>query len=717
MSEIRIPDLSLLVLIGVSGSGKSSFAARHFRPTEVISSDFCRALVSGDSNDQSATGDAFDVLNFIAGKRLAAGRLTVIDATSVQPESRKPLLALAREHHVPAVALVLNVSPSVCAARNQGRADRNLGRGVLQRQHDQLRRSLRGLRGEGFLRVFVLSGPDEAGTAVIVREPLWNDRRSDHGPFDIVGDVHGCFGELVSLLGRLGYEVSEDRRSARHPDGRRVIFLGDLVDRGPASPAVLRLAMGMARDGTAICLPGNHEVKLVRALRGQRVSTGHGLAETLGQLAAEPPEFAAEAAEFLAKLVAHFVFDDGRLVVAHAGLPAAMHGRASAAVRAFALYGDTSGESDEFGLPVRYPWAGEYRGKAIVVYGHTPVPEPVWLNRTICIDTGCVFGGRLTALRYPERELVSVPARTVYYQPARPLHTARGNATVTRVAGADGDEPVPRNKHAAPAERVPGPEWPAPAGRAATDPGELDLADVAGKRVVATRLTGGSVTIRAENAPTAIEALSRFAIDPRWLVYLPPTMAPAATSRSDGFLEHPEEALAAYLHAGISRVICEEKHMGSRAVVIACRDETVARDRFGTADVPGVIYTRTGRPFFPPDRDRPSGLERDLLARVTAALTAAGLWDELRTGWLILDCELLPWSVKAYELIRDVYAAAGAAARAALSAAERLLGQAAAREVPLDGLPATYSERMLRATLFTDAYRRYCWPVHGVDDL
>jgi protein phosphatase len=469
------------------------------------------------------------------------------------------------------------------------------------------------------------------------------------------------------------------------------------VDRGPASPAVLRLAMGMASGGTAICLPGNHEVKLVRALRGERVSTSHGLAQTLEQLAVQPPEFAAEVAEFLGKLIAHFVFDDGRLVVAHAGLPAAMHGRASAAVRAFALYGDTSGESDEFGLPVRYPWAEEYRGKAVVVYGHTPVPEPVWLNRTICIDTGCVFGGRLTALRYPERELVSVPSAKVYYQPARPLHSLPGAVPVAGPAGPG--EPAP-------------PDGPAPE-RAAAEPGELDIADLSGKRVVATRLTGGTVTIRAENSAAAIEALSRFAIDPRWLVYLPPTMAPASTSQRDGFLEHPEDALAAYRQAGIGRVICEEKHMGSRAVVIACRDETVARDRFGTGEAPGVIYTRTGRPFFPPG----SSLERELLARVTAALTAAGLWEELNTGWLILDCELLPWSAKAGELIREQYAATGAAARTALTAAQAALGRAAARGVLLDALPGIYAERARRAALFTSAYRRYCWTVHSVDDL
>ena len=673
MTVIKIPDLSLVVLIGATGSGKSTFAAQHFRPTEVISSDFCRGLVSDDQNDQSATSDAFEVLHFIAGKRLAAGRLTVVDATSVQPAARKSLIELARKHHVLAVAIVLDVPADVCAARNAGRADRTFGAHVLRQQQAQLRRGLRGLRKEGFHREFVLSGEAEIAAAVLEREPLWNDRRSDHGPFDIIGDVHGCFDELAELLTELGYTVDPGGGSARHPDGRTAIFLGDLVDRGPATPAVLRLVMGMAAEGSGLSVAGNHEVKLVRALRGRNVSSSHGLAESLAQLAAEPPEFTGQATAFMDRLVGHFVLDDGKLVVAHAGLPAAMHGRASAAVRAFSLYGDTTGETDEYGLPVRYPWATEYRGQAMVVYGHTPVRQADWVNGTICVDTGCVFGGALTALRYPERELVSVPARAVYYEPVRPL------------AGG-------------------------PARRAPVD---LDITDVAGKRQIETRLTGTTVTVREENAIAALEVMSRFAIDPRWLIYLPPTMSPTATSSRPGLLEHPAEAFSAYQAAGVAEVVCEEKHMGSRAIVLACRDESVASRRFGIPDAPpGVIYTRTGRAFF-----TDQGTEQELLRRVTAAITGAGLWDELGTDWLALDCELLPWSAKAAELLHGQYAPVGAAAIAALDAETAVAGRAAARGVDVGDLVAHSSGRSVMARQFVAAYRRYCWRVDSVDDL
>jgi protein phosphatase len=678
-SVLKIPDLCLVALIGISGSGKSTFAARHFAATEVISSDFCRALVSDDENDQSATGDAFDVLHFIAGKRLAAGRLTVIDATSVQPEARGPLVALARKHHALAVAIVLDVPEKACAARNAARQDRSFGAHVLRQQHSQLRRSLGALRREGFHRVYVLSGEAEVESATIQREPLWNDKRSLRGPFEIIGDVHGCFPELVQLLGRLGYQVAGDGSTASHPDGRTAIFVGDLVDRGPDTPAVLRLVMGMTADGSGMSVAGNHEAKLVRALRGRDVTTGHGLAESLAQLRAAPDGFAAQAVAFMDRLLGHVVLDDGKLVVAHAGLPEAMHGRASAAVRSFALYGDTTGETDEYGLPVRYPWAEDYRGQAMVVYGHTPVPEAIWVNNTICVDTGCVFGGRLTALRYPERELVSVPAERVYYEPARPLAAAGAPLPVT----------------------------PAPA----RGPAELSIDDVLGKRIIQARLTGGSVTIREENSVAALEVMSRFAIDPRWLIYLPPTMSPTTTTTEPGLLEHPADALEAYRQAGVAEVVCEEKHMGSRAVVVACRDDAAAERRFGIAG-PGAIFTRTGRAFF-----SDPAIEAEMLKRVTHAIGSAGLWDELHTDWLALDCELLPWSAKAGELLRTQYAPVAAAADAALSAASMLAADALARGVDAGDLLGRLEERRAQAGLFGAAYRRYCWPVHSADDL
>jgi polynucleotide kinase-phosphatase len=669
MTTLEVPELCLVVLVGVSGSGKSTFARRHFKPTEVLSSDFCRGLVADDENDQAATKDAFEVLHFIAGKRLAAGRLTVVDATNVQPEARKQLVALAREHDVLPVAIVLDLPERVCIERNAQRPDRDFGRHVVARQRQQLRRGLRSLKREGFRTVHVLDGVSSVEAVErIERTRLYNDLRHETGPFDVIGDVHGCRAELERLLDALGYTVVRDD-AGRAVDalsaGRRAVFVGDLVDRGPDTPGVLRLVMGMVAAGNAFCVPGNHEDKLLRALRGRNVKVSHGLAESLAQLDAEPAEFRVAVERFIDGLISHYVFDGGGLVVAHAGLVERMHGRTSGRVRAFCLYGETTGETDEFGLPVRYPWANDYRGRAMVVYGHTPAPEPEWVNNTICVDSGCVFGGSLTALRYPERELVSVPALREYYAPAKPLRAP---------------------------ER---------------DPDTLDLTDVTGRRVIETSVHG-RISVRAEHAAAALEVMSRFAIDPRWLLYLPPTMSPVATSAQAGLLEHPAEAFSAYRGMGVSEVVCEEKHMGSRAVVLMCRDESVAPARFGI-EGGGAVWTRTGRSFFPPE------LSAQLLERLGHAVGKAGLFDELDASWLLLDAELLPWSVKAGDLLRSQYAAVGAAARASLPVATFELERAAAAGVDVAGLVARTRARADNAELFAAAYRRYCWPTEGLD--
>ncbi len=425
---LTVPDPSLVVLVGVAGSGKSTLAARHFRPTEIVSSDHCRALVADDPGDQSATPAAFDVLHLIVSHRLRFLKLAVVDATNVQPRARHRLIRLAEELNLPAVAIVLDLPVALAEERARTRQERPVDPDVVRRQYEALRRSFDTLTREGFRAVHVLTTPQEVDAARIVRVPLPPDRRHEHGPFDIIGDVHGCFEELRALLGRLGYEVSETTGEdgvpsyqVRPPAGRRTIFLGDLVDRGPAITAVLRLVMGMVEEGTALCLPGNHDDKLMRYLQGRQVKIAHGLEDSIEQLSKEPPEFAEQVRAFFEGLVHHYVLDDGRLVVAHAGMKAALQGRDSKRVRSFALYGETTGEVDEYGLPIRLDWAARYRGRAIVVYAHTPITQPVWVNRTINIDTGCVFGGALTALRYPELELVSVPAARTYVEPGRPF--------------------------------------------------------------------------------------------------------------------------------------------------------------------------------------------------------------------------------------------------------------------------------------------------------
>jgi len=789
--EIRLPELCLVVLIGITGSGKSTFARTHFKPTQVLSSDAFRAMVADDENDQSATADAFAVLHHVAGLRLRAGRLTVVDATNVQPFARAALVRIAREHDVLPVAIVLDVSVDECWRRTQERPDRTFGRDVVARQHRDLRRSVGNLAKEGFRAVHVLRGPEEIAQARIAYDRLYNDRRDLTGPFDIIGDVHGCRAELERLLERLGWVIARDEAGrpvdASHPEGRIAVFLGDLVDRGPDTPGVLRLVMGMVDAGHALCVTGNHEDKLVRALSGRRVKVAHGLAESLAQLEAAGPEFTNQVLRFLSGLVAHYVLDGGRLVVAHAGLKEEYQGRASGRVRAFALYGETTGETDEYGLPVRYPWANDYRGRATVVYGHTPVLTPEWVNNTICIDTGCVFGGSLTALRWPSRERVSVPAERVWYAPVRPLAerpsaaqpfpaapdvtrpatepagptpagdgrppatppptsqplgaptladpgrgdsarddpTRRGDVSGGDVSGgdvpggdgsADGRSATPR---AGAAGTPPSTVDRTPAAAAAPRPplapaaGLLRVSDVTGRRWIDTGY--GRVLVPAENAAAALEVMGRFAIDPADLIWLPPTMAPCSTSTVEGYLEYPTEAFADYRRAGVTRVVCEVKHMGSRMVALVRRDGGESGSGWsgsGGSAPGGALWTRTGRPFF-----TDPALTAAVLSRLRAAVTAAGVFDELAADWVLLDTELLPWSAKALDLIRDQYASVAAAARSALPAALRALDAAAARGLDVRPLRDRTAARLARADAFAQAYRRYCWPSEGLTGL
>jgi protein phosphatase len=674
---IEIPEFALVLLVGASGTGKSSFAAKHFLPTEVISSDRMRGWVADDEADQSATGDAFDVLHYVAEKRLKARRFTVIDATNVQPESRKSLVALARKWHALAVAIVFDLPEGIAVARNAERPDRQFGAGPVRRQMQSLRRSLGRLNREGIRYVHRLRSVEEVDAVEIVRTRLWTDRREDTGPFDIIGDVHGCADELEVLLGELGYTVSWDGKNVTvtAPEGRRAIFIGDLVDRGPRSPDVLRIARHMVEAGTALAVIGNHDDKLKRHLSGRQVKVSHGLAETIEQLAGETPEFAADMRQWLDSLISHYVLDGGKLVVAHAGVKEEMQGRASGAIRSFCMYGETTGEIDEFGLPVRWDWAAEYKGNAKVVYGHTPVLDATWVNGTICVDTGCVFGGKLTALRYPELELVSVPAAQTYYEPIRPLHTP----------AADTGE---AHSH------------------------QLDLADVLGKQVIETRLYH-PVTVREDNAAAALEVMSRYAVDPRWLIHLPPTMSPAETSAMDGWLERPEEAFAYYGSKGVKTLVAEEKHMGSRALILLARTQEVAAKRFGVHDGSrGVIVTRTGRRFF-----NDAELEAVALHRIDAAMEGSGLWSGLRTDWVLWDSEILPWSMKAGALVRGQYASVGAAAVSGLGALSGALEAAQARGVEVGELAQATTERLKDAHRYRAAYNHYVTPFAEVDDL
>ncbi len=700
----KLPEKCLVLLIGASGCGKSTFAKKYFFPSEVVSSDECRGIVSDDENNQAATQDAFELLHFIVDKRLKNGKLTVVDATNVQPESRKKLIQLADENYIQTFGLVFDFDVNTSFERNQNRPERQFGRHVVANHVRDLHRGMRGMKREGLRHSYVFRDPKDVDEFEgFDRVLMWPDRSDEPGPFDIIGDVHGCMDELLDLLEKLGYLVLEKDRNAEvvktdmpprekvnnrpdpfvrdvpeyftvsHPEGRKAIFVGDLVDRGPDSVGVIKLVMSMVKQGCAFMVPGNHDEKLWKKIQGREVQLSHGLAGTWKQMETESEAFREAFSRFYDSLPGHLVLDSGKLAVAHAGVKELMIGRAHGRIRSFAMYGDTNGETDEFGLPVRYPWALDYRGKTAIVYGHTPVPEAEWLNETIDIDTGCVFGGKLSALQWPDKTLVSVDARMTYCEPSRPF---LGDAHTLSAQHEHDDI--------------------------------LDLQEITGRRHVVTR-DRGTIIVEEDNSTAALEIMSRFAANPKWLIYLPPTMSPVETSNSEGYLERPEQALSYFASQEVSTVVCEEKHMGSRAVAIVCRDSEVASRRFGIQGEQGIVYSRTGRRFF----DDPI-LEQTIIGRVADAIGKAGLWDELETDWLALDCELMPWSAKAQGLIEQQYVPVGQSATIALGAAMELLSKVNVEGI--DAIRDSFAPRMDNAERYVKAYQHYCWDIKSIED-
>ncbi|MFV0368315.1 MAG: metallophosphoesterase [Hyphomicrobiaceae bacterium] len=381
---IELPEIACVLIHGRNHEFARGLTARLFAPDEIF-----------DMKTLSAAE-----LQRIVRARVVAGDMTAIIEAGSPPGAHKlrvALASIARENYARRFAIIL---PGTKAGEPN----------IEER-----------VKADGYREVFDIPA-DALDDLGIARNKMPTDRRTEKGPFDIIGDVHGCCDELELLLERLGYQVSwhDDGANGRRPSvippkGRRVIFVGDLVDRGPRSRDVLAIVHAMVMGGSALLVPGNHDVKFLRWLEGGKVAMTHGLDQTVASLKGASDQFLADVCAMLKPLWSHVWVDGGALAVAHAGILAAMIGRATPRVRRFCLYGDTTGGRDEAtGLPIRYHWALDYEGETAVVYGHTPVPDAAWVNNTLCVDTGCCFGGKLTALRWPEREIVSVPAATAY---------------------------------------------------------------------------------------------------------------------------------------------------------------------------------------------------------------------------------------------------------------------------------------------------------------
>ncbi len=420
MSELEVPTPSLILVWGCEGSGAGAFTERLFGPRALRSRTLRLAIGGEDPPSRELASDAQAVLEDVAQRR-ARGQRGLPLAVELEPwpgHDPTALATIARKAALPCHVLALAVPARRCRAR---RPDLDVEETSAQRRrYDQVLSELRKRKG-----VTITEVRDPDAVSAWRGRPLACDRREERGPFDLIGDVHGCYEELTELLERLGYREDAD---FEHPAGRRLVFLGDLTDRGPRNLDSLRLAWRLIEEGSALGVRGNHDDKLARYLAGRKVSVSHGLQATLDELEALPteeaPAFRAEAQRFLSRLPSHLVLDGGQLVAVHGGLEERLIGREGGRVDSFALYGDPSGKLDAEGYPERRDWAASYGGQAWIAYGHTPTGNVQWRHRTICLDQGCVFGGALSALRWPERTTLSVPARHAHSPPRgsfRPL--------------------------------------------------------------------------------------------------------------------------------------------------------------------------------------------------------------------------------------------------------------------------------------------------------
>lgn len=597
--RLKIPEFCLVLMMGVEGSGKSAFASRHFTPTEVVDSHRFCAAVADRPDAPEAVEAALEVMELLVAKRLERRLLTVVDAPNLEIRHRRLFLNVARRLHTPVVGIMLD-PPDPEEVQNWSARRR------LKRQRALFKRSVKNLRSEGYDQLLDLS---VAQKVELERRPSPTDKRALRGPFDIVGDLHGCAEELEELLGNLGYSAAGE-----HPEGRTLVFVGDLVDHGPGVLECYERVRRLVRAGRAYCLAGNHDLRLARVLRGQRVRADHGLQASLTALEEKSDDYRLEMAAFLEGLVSHLVLDQGQLVVTHAGLRQGHINRDSPRVREFCLYGDTRGEVDEFGVSARPDWVLEFRSEARVVYGHTPILVPDWCNRTLNIDTGAAFGGSLTALRYPELELASVSARQIYTEPKRGFETP-------------GSRP----------------------------PDRVRVDDLLREEGMATRF-GVRVQLTAEERAQAFEDLHRCAVGPRDLIYLPAAPTPVAASSEGDLLERPEDALEDYAAQGVQRLLAQEKHGGARAVLLVRADGT------------GSCFGRAGRSLFETLES-----EREFVAHWAEQLSATGFWADFESEWLCLEGQLVPAAEVELDRLEQQRAALVSAGSLLLSKAEQLL--------------------------------------------
>ncbi len=694
-NQITLPSTGIVLMIGPSNSGKTTLLnklveEKVLKNTEVVSSDQFRLLVSdtdfiqwsGRSKDEAdvlsyeyqlISKKAFDVMDNLIEVRCRLGKLTVIDATHLYSDDRKKYVEIARKHHVPVIAISLDVPEGILIERDDNR-DFPRGRKRIKQQYRTFKQNVRFLKKEGFKASFVLDYRDiEKITFVRRINPL--ELNIGNG-IDIIGDIHGCFDELRELLDKLGYKENEEGLYI-HPEGRRFVSIGDVISRGPKSLDTLLFFKKHIESGLAYMIDSNHGWKIARWLEGRKVSLSHGdekFAEEFEQYTRGYREEAAnklreELKHLLLSSPAHYVFYKNGvpvLITTHAGIKDHYIGKQSDRISDFCRYGDTDG-FDEKGKPIRKDWFINHKSQELIVWGHDPKPAPLIINNTVNIDQGAVFGGSLTAYSFPERKFISVKAKQDY-------------------SGME-DNPLK--------------EWE----QKRLDPPNI-IRFIEGYHVLTTDY--GEVKIFSELAKPAVDAVSHFTIPIEELVYIPPTMSPAPkTSELDNYLEHPIEAFQYYKSNGINKLVVEKKHMGSRAVMLLFKNKDIAKQYIDQEKL-GTIYTRTGRAFFTKD------MESEILNQLNHDLNRYGYFDKYHTDFVLLDAEILPWNLKAKELINSQYSHVSEVALMDRKKLQENLNRAITNGKDIKNWIAENEMKLQNAKVFNEVFQFYCWDTDGI---
>lgn len=694
--KMLLPQTGIVLMMGPSSSGKTTLLERLIAEgvlldSEVISSDQFRTLLSDavfldwkgypkDEADilqdeyQHISKEAFEAMDYMVEKRCQLNKLTIVDATHLQAQDRLKYIQIARNNNVPISIIAIEASEDKLLKWDEKR-EHPRGKKRIRQQLQMFKRQVRFLKKEGYSAQYVWKA-EELDNISFERKTNRMKLEVGNG-LDIIGDIHGCYDEFIELLTTIGYEQNAEGYYI-HPEGRKIVSVGDVMSRGPKSLNVLEFFSRHIDADLAYMIDSNHGWKIARWLDGRKVNMLHGDEKLVEEFAHFEEVYGIEKTQeqkaifkqMLLRAPSHYVLQKNGVqaaVVAHAGIKDEYVGKHSSAISDFCRYGDVQG-FDKNGKPIRKDWYYGHQSKQLIIWGHDPKPMPIFVQNTVNIDQGVVFGGNLTAFHYPERKFTSVAAKRDY-------------ALVE-------DNPLKKWEE-----------------KRLSPPNLLGLID--GYTVLAEQF--GELKIPSKMVKAAIDDVSHFTLPLEELIYIPPTMSPTPKASSlPNYLEHPQQAFEYYRSQQVNKMVAQKKHMGSRGVLLLFQNNMLAKKYIGRK-TEGVIYTRTGRPFFNKELGMTvlQKLQQDLQPYFAAH----------QTEFVLLDAEILPWNLKAKDLIQKQYAHVSEMALLDRTKRQTMLLTAQKNGAKIDQWIAETEEQLKHTQTFHTSFQQYIWDTNGMNGI